>query len=58
MISGLIFCEDLGKLIINSRKINSYKKILKFYKDDLPRYSPKIVQQDGALNHSSNIPKI
>ena len=59
MVSGGICKEGLGGLIFHSGNINSfaYKQVLKFYKEDLNKYSTKIFQQDGARCHSSKLSK-
>ena len=55
MISGGICKEGLGHIIFHSGNVNSfaYQQVLKFYKDDLTKFSQKYFQQDGARVYSS-----
>ena len=47
----------MGEIIFHAGNLNSfaYKQILKFYREDLNKYSFKIFQQDDARNHSSKL---
>ena len=57
MVSGGICNEGLGEIIFHSGNLNSfaYKQVLKYYREDLNKYTSKIFQQDGARNHSSKL---
>ena len=57
MVSGGVCNEGLGDIIFHSGNLNSfaYKQVLKFYKEDLNKYSSKFFQQDGARSHGSKL---
>ena len=57
MVSGGICREGLGEIIFHSGNLNSfaYKQVLKFYKEDLDKYTKNFFQQDDARSHCSKL---
>ena len=57
MVSLGICNEGFGEIIFHSGNLNSfaYKKVLKYYREDLNKYPHKMFQLDGARSHSSKL---